>query len=95
MRTNGEFSPARKLAGLAQKISPNHPAPLFMLGKIEVDEGNFQNALVLLRTSQSLYRRSSNLAHVQERQALAHLFFLEYVNAEHIAEKALKRCPAC
>jgi tetratricopeptide (TPR) repeat protein len=93
LRTNGEFSPARKLTGLAQKISPNHPAPLFMLGKIEVDEGNFQNALVLLKTSQSLYRRSSNLAHAQERQALVHLFLSKYENAEQAAEKTLKEMP--
>jgi len=93
LRTNGEFNPARKLAMLAQKIFPNHPASLFMLGKIEIDEGNFQNALELLKASQSLYRRSSNFAHAQERQALAYLYLREYDNAEKIAGQALKEMP--
>ena len=73
-RLNGEFSAARKLAALAKQISPGHPAPVFMLGKIDVDEGNFKNAIELLNTSQSLYR-SSNVGYVQERLSLTAIFF--------------------
>lgn len=94
LRLVGEFSPARRLSELAQKIAPNHPAPPFMLGKIETNEGEYQNALVFLRASQILYRRSSNVAHIQERQALIYFFLGKYENAEQTAEKALKEMPS-
>ncbi|MDD2923302.1 MAG: tetratricopeptide repeat protein, partial [Anaerolineales bacterium] len=94
LRLTGEFGPARRFAALAKNILPNHPAPLFMLGKIELGEGNFQTAIELLGASQALYRRSSNAAYVQERLALGYFFIGEYQNAEQLADKALKAMPS-
>ncbi len=93
LRVNGEFSPARKLAILAQSIAPDHPAPVFMLGKIETDEENFRDALELFKASQGLYHRSNNVTRAKERQALLHLFLEEYESAEQLAGKALKEMP--
>ena len=93
-RLNGEFSAAYKLATLAQQLSSNHPAPIFMLGKININEGNFQNAIELLNTNQALYQRSSNVAHFQERIALSYLLLGDYETAEKFSDQALKEMPS-
>ena len=91
LRINGEFSSARKLTVLAEKISPHHPLPLFMQGKIELGEGNFQVAIELLNASEKLYEHSNNVSRVQEVLALCYFLLNDYKRAELLAEKALKR----
>jgi len=93
-RLEGEYPAARNLTRLAVKFSPKHPAPLFLLGKIELEEGNFQEAIDLFSASQSLYGNSSMMAYAAEQLTLAYLYLEQYKSAEETADKALTYMPS-
>lgn len=93
-RLEGEYPAARNLVRLSMKLSPEHPAPSFLLGKIELEEGNYQEAVRLFSTSRDLYGISSTMAYAAQQLALAYLYLDQYKPAEESADKALTYMPS-
>lgn len=93
MQQEGDISSANKFASLAQKILPQDPRPLFALGKIKIDEGNFNAALDLLKQSQNLYLRSNSSIYIGGWCALSYFHMGEFDQAETLAKETLREIP--